>query len=1094
MFPRVHATSPVEQPPALSTDRTFNTSHSVLSTGDAGSSSGSGHIATANAFASSSSGKFDGAMEMYHQSMAARRRRMSMSSSSSMRLHDRSDGGGGIAGSPEDMNTTAQTSSTSLRGPQLRPSTRITRVTPTSTSTVRFSSPPRLHLLPDVSNSGVTPASGAAVTASPDSAAVGGATRPTTTTTTPPETTASLLSANPIVPRRLSRRPLPVITSVTRLGNTPEEEQAGRTTSAWRGGARPVQDDAGDKDSARRGLGSDCLTATLGSSSLLSTRSGWESAAEATEKDTRPAPPLPSPPQRHPQQQQQRKEGDDDDDGGGRHMTLSESYDGGIYNYLDHPRASTPESRLPSPTPSFHDMISGSYDMPALGSSIADLIHEAPPPPPPPTSAAAPNTRRTHTPAPSASTSLRLSSSLLADPPKPSAATMVPRPPAPEDSPGDRRRSYPLAHARSAAPALTPSEGSSSGSAVQALTRATASASNLKRSGAPAPPLMPPSLDAAVAASSTAPPPPPLPPPPPPLDESSTTTAQFYSTASLAKTFDGAQFLNDYILLNEIGSGATGRVVLAFSTSMNKSVAIKIIPKPKERKYRLQRRASPSPSPSTSTSVSVAGSRGVGGFSGGAAAATPRAMRSSKPPSSLAAAASTSASAGVHGKRGVSAPSPLTTAERKTRNLQREIEVMKDLYHPNIVRLYEVINDPKANSLFLILQYVDSGAVAQLDSTGRIRAPLPPWTLLPIAVQVSDGLLYLHEQHIVHRDIKPENILVRRDGQAFLADFGVAELISAEEDQPTAATLAYQGTPLFMAPEVYADDDDEDDDDDITEALNIASRHTRRRSSGGGGGGGGGGGARSGGASAASASAAAAAEQSRSMVPNIARSCAARGPRTIVPAALDVWALGVTFYTLLVGCVPFTSMLQIRQTLRRGVDVPHSVPEPWRYVLRRTMEPLQELRITSADLCSLLHKMLAEQEAAEATTGALGRKGSRSTRSRSATLGSRRANSHRSRTGSRSARSVSLVAAVEEEESVNLGSSSSSSSGDSSSSGSTSEGSTGSSSGDDDADESDSSCSDRSETNNGHGTRDLGLSLTSSVLNILRPTNVHKGQ
>lgn len=426
-------------------------------------------------------------------------------------------------------------------------------------------------------------------------------------------------------------------------------------------------------------------------------------------------------------------------------------------------------------------------------------------------------------------------------------------------------------------------------------------------------------------------------------------TAQFYNTASLAKTYDGSQFLNDYILLSEIGSGATGRVVLAFSTSMMCSVAIKIILKPKEKKYRLQRTCGSSDSSAAVSNVSER--RSDGAEAGGDASNSGQPARVSTPvPShgrygeakSIGTALDTVATATPSRRKNVP-NTRLTTAERMAHNLKREIEVMKDLNHPNIVRLYEVINDPKANSLFLILQYVDSGAVAQLNSSGCIANPFSPDDLLPIATQVVDGLVYLHEHRIVHRDIKPENILVNRDGQAFLADFGVAELMNAESGLPTAATLAYQGTPLFMAPEIYALDDDNDDE------LDLLHVDVNKAGSGGGGthdkktitttmtvtGDGG----------------------SITATTTNAKAAGHASPRTIDPYALDVWALGVTFYTLLTGHVPFHSMLQIRQTVHTGVDIPQNLPEAWRNVLRCTMEPDVSRRVSSAQLQRILHAM-----------------------------------------------------------------------------------------------------------------------------------------
>ncbi|CBZ24480.1 putative protein kinase, putative,serine/threonine protein kinase [Leishmania mexicana MHOM/GT/2001/U1103] len=987
----------------LGNGRTLENLPPMVRTSEAESSnSGSGAL-EGRVRASDGAGKFDKAMKVYRKSMAIRRRLTSMARSTTCFVGNRNDGSGGT-GAFDDENTAAQTPLNPLRGPMLRSSARITCLAPAS-PIASLASPQHSRVLPEVAFDVATAS----------------------------ETTAMAASM------LRSHVPLSALNSVRRLPSPPDiERQTAPSSSSPFSRAIPsrgrtkrgscdrhlkVDAGSGENDAVWR-KGSPTCSAHLDFPSLFS--AGRQCTAS-----------------RH--------------SSGG----TSEWVGVGIHKYAGQPSTSTVDSPLLSPMPSFHQMMGRSYDVPALDTIFRGfnngvdqrqqgrILLRSPPSPTHATMpAAAPMS------APSVSTSLQLSSSLVSNTSVPSPAAagtrqmptasvlssaattaaadvhampagsdgfpyLAPRLSAQAAARKDRSNSYPAdkAHPDASRRSTAFRRAGVHASGSLALVKPMSSTPDLKPNKASVPPLGPPPLDA----SSTA----------------TTTTAQFYSTASLAKTFDGSQYLNDYILLNEIGSGSTGRVVLAFSTSMNKSVAIKIILKPKE-KYRLQHRVSASPS------ASVFGQHSGRGDFGGVRAA---AARSTTTPETMQNFKSSSSSAGRQSKHRKTPSTPPTTVADKTRNLQREIEVMRNLSHPNIVRLYEVINDPKANSLFLILQYVDNGAVAQLDSTGHIRAPLQPWTVLPIATQVSDGLAYLHEQSIVHRDIKPENILVNRDGHAFLADFGVAELMNAKAGQPTAATLTYQGTPLFMAPEIYAGVDG----DDAEQASGGCTRWRGRDD----------------------------ADESSSMTATPSRE-ERRDSRVIDPFALDVWALGVTFYTLLIGHVPFTSMLQISQTPEKGVSIPTPLPEQWRTVLRRTMEPRQELRISSAELCHMLHAMLADQEAAEVRAGGRSRKASLSTRSRIATLGNRRTTSHQSCTGSRTARSASLPADMEEE-SVNLSSSSSSGSSTGRSSTSPSYSSGGSSSGDESG-------------TSGNDQGVLGLSITSVVLNILRPTRIRKNR
>jgi Tol biopolymer transport system component/tRNA A-37 threonylcarbamoyl transferase component Bud32 len=109
-------------------------------------------------------------------------------------------------------------------------------------------------------------------------------------------------------------------------------------------------------------------------------------------------------------------------------------------------------------------------------------------------------------------------------------------------------------------------------------------------------------------------------------------------------------------------------------------------------------------------------------------------------------------------------------AEQFTSRFQREAEAIASLNHPNICQLYDVGPD------YLVMEFVEGSRLAPVES---------PVKLLDLAVQIADGLSAAHEAGIVHRDLKPDNILVRRDGQVKILDFGLAK-----SAQPTAAAAA----------------------------------------------------------------------------------------------------------------------------------------------------------------------------------------------------------------------------------------------------------------------------------------------------------------
>ena len=101
----------------------------------------------------------------------------------------------------------------------------------------------------------------------------------------------------------------------------------------------------------------------------------------------------------------------------------------------------------------------------------------------------------------------------------------------------------------------------------------------------------------------------------------------------------------------------------------------------------------------------------------------------------------------------------------------REARALAKLTHPHIVTLYEF---GQADGLFyFLMEFVDGVSLRQLLQASRIS----PREALAIVPQICDALQYAHDRGIVHRDIKPENILLNREGQVKITDFGVAKIM-----------------------------------------------------------------------------------------------------------------------------------------------------------------------------------------------------------------------------------------------------------------------------------------------------------------------------
>ncbi|KKA30634.1 hypothetical protein TD95_005037 [Thielaviopsis punctulata] len=133
--------------------------------------------------------------------------------------------------------------------------------------------------------------------------------------------------------------------------------------------------------------------------------------------------------------------------------------------------------------------------------------------------------------------------------------------------------------------------------------------------------------------------------------------------------------------------------------------------------------------------------------------------------------------------------------------LKREISLLRDLKHPNIVQYLGC--GTSAEYLNIFLEYVPGGSVqTMLNSYGALPEPL----VRSFVRQILTGLSYLHERDIIHRDIKGANILVDNKGTIKISDFGISKKIEASNILNGANNAknrpSLQGSVFWMAPEV----------------------------------------------------------------------------------------------------------------------------------------------------------------------------------------------------------------------------------------------------------------------------------------------------
>src|SRR6266487_1298842 len=126
-------------------------------------------------------------------------------------------------------------------------------------------------------------------------------------------------------------------------------------------------------------------------------------------------------------------------------------------------------------------------------------------------------------------------------------------------------------------------------------------------------------------------------------------------------------------------------------------------------------------------------------------------------------------------------------------NFINEARVIAHLRHPHIVQILDFgVED---STPFLVMEYAPNGNLRQRHQQGT-RLALE--TILPYVRQIADALQFAHDQKLIHRDIKPENILLGRNNEVLLSDFGIAIMTqssASQHPQDAAGSIAY------MAPE-----------------------------------------------------------------------------------------------------------------------------------------------------------------------------------------------------------------------------------------------------------------------------------------------------
>ncbi len=124
-----------------------------------------------------------------------------------------------------------------------------------------------------------------------------------------------------------------------------------------------------------------------------------------------------------------------------------------------------------------------------------------------------------------------------------------------------------------------------------------------------------------------------------------------------------------------------------------------------------------------------------------------------------------------------------------------EAQASAGLTHPNIVNVYDVVDDE--GIYCIVMELVEGITLKQyIEQNGRLNME----TAINFSIQIASGLEAAHENHIIHRDIKPQNIIVSKNGNIKVTDFGIAKAASSNT-----LTSGAMGSVHYISPEQARD-------------------------------------------------------------------------------------------------------------------------------------------------------------------------------------------------------------------------------------------------------------------------------------------------
>jgi serine/threonine-protein kinase len=137
-------------------------------------------------------------------------------------------------------------------------------------------------------------------------------------------------------------------------------------------------------------------------------------------------------------------------------------------------------------------------------------------------------------------------------------------------------------------------------------------------------------------------------------------------------------------------------------------------------------------------------------------------------------------------------PPQMSRDDEFVKRFKAEADAISLLEQQNIVNIYEY--GEADGFTFIAMQFIDGMDLGEYITGKRVAIP----TIINFSKQICRGLRYAHSRSIIHRDIKPQNILLDKNNNVYITDFGIAKIFSATNITMTGSTI---GTPEYMSPE-----------------------------------------------------------------------------------------------------------------------------------------------------------------------------------------------------------------------------------------------------------------------------------------------------